>query len=141
MSLLKTKMALSGMLTAGAIVPNDDISFQDAPELFDPANKSLWVAEYTIPATEESMGKTYASSNEERGIYQISVFTPKDIGDYGVSQLTTIDSVKALFYYNSSNVYNGQTVSILESTVGDEIEVESWLKRDISINYLTFSTR
>jgi len=38
-------------------------------------------------------------------------------------------------------VYNGQTVSILESTVGDEIEVESWVKRDISINYLTFSTR
>ena len=50
----------------------DDVAFENYK--FDPANKDLWLAAYFIPATTEAMGKTDASGDEQRGIFQISVF-------------------------------------------------------------------
>ena len=87
MSYYKTKQALITQLL-GASIPNitsTDIAFENRD--FDPANKSLWLSCYFIPATTDMMGKTSAS------------------------------------------------------TVNNGTENESWFKRDISINYLTFSTR
>jgi len=141
MSYFKTKQALITQLL-GASIPNitsSDIAFENKD--FDPANKSLWLACYFIPATADSMGKTSASSDEQRGVFQVSVFTSLNNNDYDNAQLQTIDSVLSAFQYNSSTVYNNQKVDILESTVNNGTENESWFKRDISINYLTFSTR
>ena len=87
------------------------------------------------------MGKSSASSNEDRGVFQVSVFTSLNNDDYDNAQLQTIDSVLSAFQYNSSTVYNDQKVDILDSTVNNGTENESWFKRDISINYLTFSIR
>ena len=141
MSYFKTKQALITQLL-GASIPNitsSDIAFENKD--FDPANKSLWLACYFIPATADSMGKTSASSDEQRGVFQVSVFTSLNNKDYDNTQLQTIDSILSAFQYNSSTVYNTQTVDILESTVNNGIENESWFKRDISVNSLTFSTR
>ena len=141
MSYFKTKQALITQLL-GASIPNitsGDIAFENKD--FDPANKSLWLACYFIPATADSMGKTSASSDEQRGVFQVSVFTSLNNNDYDNAQLQTIDSILSAFQYNSSTVYNNQNVDILESTVNNGTENESWFKRDISINYLTFSTR
>ena len=141
MSYFKTKQALITQLL-GASIPNitsSDIAFENKD--FDPANKSLWLACYFIPATADSMGKTSASSDEQRGVFQVSVFTSLNNNDYDNAQLQTIDSILSAFQYNSSTVYNNQKVDILESTVNNGTENESWFKRDISINYLTFSTR
>jgi hypothetical protein len=60
---------------------------------------------------------------------------------YDNAQLTAIDEILSGFRYTSSTVYNGTTVDILESTVNNGTENESWFKRDISINYLTFNQR
>jgi len=101
----------------------------------------LWLACYFIPATADSMGKTSASSDEQRGVFQVSVFTSLNNNDYDNAQLQTIDSILSAFQYNSGTVYNNQKVDILESTVNNGTENESWFKRDISVNYLTYSTR
>ncbi len=141
MSYFNTKQALITQLL-GASIPNitsSDIAFENQD--FDPANKSLWLACYFIPATADSMGKTSASSDEQRGVFQVSVFTSLNNKDYDNTQLQTIDSILSAFQYNSGTVYNTQKVDILESTVNNGTENESWFKRDISINYLTFSTR
>jgi len=141
MSYLDTRQALMTQLSSASI---PDISIEDIAvegEFFDPAGKDLWIAAYFIPATSEIMGKTLGSGNEDRGIFQISVFVPLNSGMYDTRQLQTIDSVLYGFQYNSTTVYNGQTVQILESAVNSGLENESWFKRDISINYLTFSNR
>ena len=141
MSYYKTKQALTTQLI-GASIPNitsADIAFENRD--FDPANKSLWLSCYFIPATTDMMGKTPASGDEQRGIFQVSVFVALNNNEYDNVQLQTIDSVLSAFQYNSSTVYNDQKVDILESTVNNGTENESWFKRDISINYLTFSTR
>jgi len=141
MSYFKTKQALITQLL-GASIPNitsSDIAFENKD--FDPANKSLWLACYFIPATADSMGKTSASSDEQRGVFQVSVFTSLNNNDYDNAQLQTIDSILSAFQYNSGTVYNNQKVDILESTVNNGTENESWFKRDISVNYLTYSTR
>lgn len=141
MSYFKTKQALITQLL-GASIPNitsSDIAFENKD--FDPKGKSLWLALYFIPATTQMMGKTSASSDEQRGVFQVSVFTSLNNNDYDNVQLQTIDSILSAFQYSSGTVYNTQTVDILESTVNNGTENESWFKRDISINYLTFSTR
>ena len=141
MNYLKTKQALltqlinnlpTGLTTA-------DVAFENKE--FDPSGKSLWLACYFIPATSDSLGKTLASSDEQRGIFQVSVFVAINSGNYDTNQLTAIDEILTAFRYSTSTVYNGTTVDILESTINNGTENESWFNRDISINYLTFSTR
>ncbi len=141
MSYFNTKQALITQLLAASIpnITDSDIAFEGKD--FDPKNKSLWLALYFIPATTEMMGKTLTSSDEQRGVFQVSVFTSLNNNDYDNVQLQTIDSILSAFQYNSQTVYNTQTVDILESTVNNGTENESWFKRDVSINYLTFSTR
>ena len=141
MSYYNTKQALLTQLL-GASIPNitsSDIMFENKD--FDPKGKSLWLACYFIPATSEMMGKSTTSSNEDRGVWQISVFVSLNNDNYDNIQLQTVDSVLSAFQYNSQTVYNSQAVDILDSTVNNGTENESWFKRDISINYLTYSKR
>jgi hypothetical protein len=137
MSYLDTKQALLTQLRT--VVDVADVAFEN--NKFDPKNKSLWFAAYFLPVSSEIMGKTAASSNEDRGIFQVSVFVPINGFDSSNTQLQAIDDVLSGFLYNTSIVYNDQKVDILSSTVNNGTESEAWYQRDISINYLTFSER
>ena len=141
MSYLDTKQALLTQLLATSItgITGQDIAFEN--KNFDPKNKAIWLACYFIPATSDMMGKTTSDRDERRGVFQVSVFVALDNLDYDNAQLVAVDEILAGFQYNSSTVYNTQQVDILESTVTSGGENESWFKRDISINYLTFSNR
>ena len=137
MSYLKVKKAiLTKLLT---VVSADDLALEN--KKFDPSNKSLWYAAYFLPTSSETMGKTSASSDEQRGIFQVSVFVNINRFDYDDSQLTAIDAILSTFTYNTNLVYNGQKIDILNSEVNSGSESEAWYQRDISINYLTFSER
>lgn len=141
MSYLDTKQALVQKLIATSIygITSADISCENSD--FDPSGKDAFIACYFIPATSEILGKTSESSNDDRGIFQVSVYIKLQDQFYDNTQLQIIDDILSGFVYNSTTVYNGQTVQILESTVNAGSENESWFKRDISINYLTFSER
>jgi len=141
MSFFNTKQALltqlinnlpTGLTTA-------DIAFEN--KNFNPANKPLWLAAYFIPATNDILGKSAQSGNEDRGVFQVSVFVSLNNEDYDNTQLQAIDQLMASFKYNTQMVYTTQTVQALSSTVNNGTENESWFKRDISVQYLTFSTR
>ena len=136
MSYLKTKATLTTQLLT--LISTEDLAEENSK--FNPANKSLWYAAYFIPATSETTGKTLASSDEDRGIFQVSVFTPINKG-YDNAQLQAIDDIRSGFLNTTSIVYNDQTVDILESTVNNGQEFDGWFKRDISINYLSYSER
>tara|TARA_R110000823_G_scaffold32094_2_gene90631 strand:- start:29 stop:457 length:429 start_codon:yes stop_codon:yes gene_type:complete len=141
MSYLKTKQALITQLLATPMtgVTGADIAFENND--FNPTGKSLWLACYFIPATSETLGKTTASSDEQRGIFQVSIFVALNSINYDNAQLTAIDEILSGFLYNTNIVYNGQKVDILTSEVNNGSESEAWYQRDISINYLTFSER
>ena len=141
MSYFKTKQALLTKLLSVPItgITADDISFEN--KTFDPKGKSIWLACYFIPATSESLGKTIDSSDEQRGIFQVSVFVALDDGQYDNLQLQAVDAILTEFRYNSVLPFDDIEVYISTSTVNNGIENESWFKRDISINYLTFSNR
>ena len=137
MSYLKVKKALlTQLLTA---VSASDLALEN--KKFDPSNKTLWYAAYFLPTSSETMGKTSASSDEQRGIFQVSVFIDINKFNYDDSQLTAIDAILSTFTYNTNLVYNGQKIDILNSEVNNGSESEAWYQRDISINYLTFSER
>ena len=141
MSYFKTKQALLTKLLSVPItgITADDISFEN--KTFDPKGRSIWLACYFIPATSESLAKTLDSSDEQRGIFQVSVFVALDDGQYDNLQLQVVDDILAGFRYSTSTVYNSQQVDILDSTVNNGTENEAYFKRDISINYLAFNKR
>jgi hypothetical protein len=141
MSYFQTKRAMTTHLLNNLPtgLTGDDVAFENYK--FDPANKSLWLAAYFIPATTVSMGKTSGSGDEQRGIFQVSVFVALNSNKFDEAQLLAIDELISVFKYNTQMVYTTQTVQALESTVNTGSESEAWYQRDISINYLTFSTR
>lgn len=141
MSQLDTKQAfishLLNNLPSGVSV--SDVAFEN--KKFNPKNKSLWLAAYYIPATSEMMGKSTSDKDEERGLYQVSVFVPLNSNNCDNTQLQAIDELKAAFRYNTQIVYNDQTISILSSETNAGVESEAWLQRDLTINFLTFTNR
>lgn len=141
MSYLDTKQAFITYLLANLPtgLTSDDVAFEN--HKFDPSNKPLWLAAYFIPASSEMMGKSISDMDEQRGIFQVSVFVAINDNEFDNTQLQAIDEILSKFRYNTSLVYNTQTVDILNSDVNSGSESEAWYQRDISINYLTFSNR
>ena len=141
MSQLNTKQAfishLINNLPTGVTV--NDVAFEN--KKFKPKNKDLWLAAYYIPATSDMMGKSTTDRDEERGLYQVSVFVPLNSDNYDNVQLRAIDELKSAFSYNTELVYNDQIVSVLDSETNAGVESESWFQRDLTINFLTFTNR
>ena len=137
MSYFDTRQALIQRLINTSItgITAADISYENSD--FDPKGKSKFIAGYFIPATSETTGKELAAIQERRGIFQVSVYVKLDSGQSDTAQLQMIDDILNGFTYGSAEVYNGQTINILESTVNSGSENEDWFKRDVSINYLT----
>jgi len=137
MSYFDTRQALIQRLINTSItgITAADISYENSD--FNPKGKSKFIAGYFIPATSETTGKELAAIQERRGIFQISVYVKLDSGQSDTAQLQMIDDILSGFAYGSVEVYNGQTINILESTVNSGSENEAWFKRDVSITYLT----
>jgi hypothetical protein len=140
MSYLDTRQALVTQFLATSVtgLTVADIGYDS---FFKPANKTLWVMVSVIPASSEAMAKTTSDRNEDRGTFQVSVFIPVKTKDKDIVSATAVDEIRTGFQYNSSTVYNGQQVDILDITVNQGRVTEAWFQTDISINYLTFSNR
>ena len=139
MSYFSTKQALVEALINSAIFAADELGFEN--NVFDPDGKDIYAECYFIPADEVSLGKDASSSDDQRGIFQVSVFVKKNSGNFDNDQLVKIDELRNLFKYGSVLTYNTQKVNILESSLNNGTELESWFRRDLSINYSTFSER
>ncbi len=141
MSILDTKQALIQQLltVTSSLFDSNDVAYENAN--FNPEDKSAWVQPFFIPASTDMMGKTSGSGDEQRGIFQVSVFVKLNSGNYDNDQLQIVDDILSAFKYNTAMVYNNQQVDVLSSTVNTGASNDAWFKRDISINYLTFSTR
>ena len=137
MSHYNIKQALLQQLLT--VVSADDIGFEN--NKFTPGGKDLWYTAYYIPTVTEMMGKDAASNDEQRGIFQVSVFVSANSDNYDSAQLQAIDTLLNTFRYNTNIVYNTQSVDILSATVSNGRQSEAWYQRDISINYLAFTQR
>ena len=141
MSYLNTRQALVTQFLATTVTGLNVADIATDNEFFDPTDKSLWVMLTVIPASSNAMGKATTDKNEDRGILQVSVFIPVNFKDRSILSATAVDEIRTGFQFNSSTVYNGQQVSIQDTTVNQGRVTESWFQTDISINYLTFSNR
>ena len=141
MSYLNTRQALVTQFLATTVAGLNVADIATDNEFFDPTDKSLWVMLSVIPATSDAMGKAATDKNEDRGILQVSVFIPVNFKDRSILSATAVDEIRSGFQFNSSTVYNGQQVSMQDTTVNQGRVTESWFQTDISINYLTFSNR
>lgn len=136
MSYLKTKNALIQQLLT--VVDAGDVAFEN--KAFDPKGKDFYYACYFVPVLAESTGKTLNSSDEQRGFFQVSVFVKSNV-NYDIIQLEKADLISSAFRDTTNIEFDGQRVEILESTLNAGFIDEPWFKRDLTINYLTFTTR
>ena len=136
MSYLKTRKALIQQLLT--VVSANDVAFEN--KFFDPKGKDFYYACYFIPVQAESTGKTLASSDEQRGFFQVSVFVKSNV-NYDIIQLEKVDLILSAFRDTTSISFDGLGVDILESTLNAGFIDDPWFKRDITINYLTYTTR
>ena len=104
---------------------------------FNPEGLDAWASFHFVPATSETMGKTASSSDDERGFIQLSIYIKANALTFDNQQLSIIDSIKKDFYYGA---IIGET-SILEVTLNNGYTVESWFKRDLTINYTSYQSR
>jgi hypothetical protein len=141
MSYLNTRQALVTQFLATSVTGLTVADIATDNEFFDPANKSLWAMLTVIPASSDAQGKGSTDTNEDRGIFQVSLFIPVNTKDRSILSATAVDQVRAGFQFNTATVYNGQQVSIQDITVNQGRVTEAWFQTDISINYLTFSNR
>lgn len=126
---------LSQAITTLTPLVGDNIAYEN--KKFDPAGLSAWASFHFVPATSESMGKSRASSDDERGFIQLSIYVKANAPDYDNQLLSIVDSVKTDFYYG---VIIGST-NVLEVTTNNGFTVESWFKKDITINYSSYQSR
>jgi hypothetical protein len=120
-----------------AVIDNKTVPLANENSGFKPIGLDSYISTHFIPATSEPMGKLQASNDDDRGIFQISVFVKLNADDYDNEQIQIIDAFKTVFF--NSAVIGG--VFINEVTTNGGYPVESWYKRDISINYMAFTTR
>jgi len=104
---------------------------------FDTNGLGAWCSFHFNPATSESMGKTLTFVDDERGFIQVSVYVKLNAPDYDNQQLTIIDELKKDFYYGVTL----DNVNILEVTLNNGFIVQSYYKRDLTINYTSFQDR
>lgn len=141
MSDLNIRRALATLLISSGI-PQLNISWEN--KTYDPdkrVDKSYYIAFYFLPATEDSAGKTLADDSEQLGLVQVSVFTQLNSGDYGTKYLETIDTIKGAFLTGVETSYNGQAVTILDSSNISPSDSESWYQGGLTINYRAFKKR
>lgn len=138
MSDLNIRRALATLLVSSGI-PQANIAWENTT--FDPANLEYYIAFYFLPATEDSAGKTLADDSEQLGLVQVSVFTQLNSGDYGTKYLETIDTIKGAFLTGVETSYNGQAVTILDSSNISPSDSESWYQGGLTINYRAFKKR
>ena len=104
---------------------------------FKPDGLPEFFAQYFDPVDSISCGKTIASSDNETGIFRVSVFIPNNSATFDNRQLELIDSIKKVFY-NGAVIDN---VNINEVTINSTTIDGGFFRRDVNINYFSFEPR
>ena len=136
--IIDTSNALISHLKSLAItdITAEDIAYDNVK--FNPSGKDAWLDVAFIPADISIASKDTTGKSEE-GIFQVSVYIPANDGDgtlYANRQLQIASEILSGFATNVDAVYNGVTVSILNSTLQPMRKSGGWCVRDISINYI-----
>lgn len=95
-----------------------------------------FIEAFFIPVSNDSTGKA-ASDTQDEGIFQVTVALRK--GEYQNRLLQLVDRVQNAFAVSSTLSYQGKDVYITSYSTNAGRESDGFYKRDVSIEYLTFS--
>lgn len=101
---------------------------------FSPEGHQAWLAVHFMPTTSESLS---TSADDERGVFQVSVFTKRNSGNFDTEQLRIIDELKRVFYTGA----NSDGVTILDVSTNAGQPSNGWYQRDLSIEYSSYINR
>jgi len=131
MSQLTIRNSLSDALGTLGI----DTAYENAG--FKPDGLPEFFAQYFDPVDSISCGKTKASSDNETGIFRVSVFIPNNSATFDNRQLELIALIKTVFYNGA--IIND--VNITQVTIDSTTIDGGFFRRDVNINYFSFDAR
>ena len=104
---------------------------------FNPEGFDMWVAWFYVPVTKQSNTKLYNGVDDNRGFLQVSVYIKQNDAILLNQQLEFFDILAGAFWSGAefNNVY------ISESVINGGRNSDAWFVRDMTINYLTFTSR
>ena len=129
MSRKNMSVALSSHLNT--LVQKPSIAWENAA--FIPANGTLYVKEFTMPAGTMAVGIANDSSDDTVGIYQLSVYAPANGSK--VPALDMVDKLTTHFARGTKIVKGDTTIEIGTNSISPAMIDGNWYVMHISINW------
>lgn len=135
-----SKLAIHGALRDNLTLANLGYPIEEENyEVINTATTELYIAEFFMPVTEESLGKNSTSSDESRGIYQVSVYG-KDGGGRRLVR-SVADQIQSNFPYNRSYTRDNTTVTSMNTNQSSGRNSDGRYIIDVSINWFSYILR
>jgi hypothetical protein len=129
----KIRYALLERLINMADVPT--VVTENVP--FTPSQGQIYIKESYLPAETTTVGTSGTSSDEYRGIYQVSIYLPMDIGSDAGYKLAS--DIRARFSKGLHLTRLGQIVQVQQVSIAAAVPMESRWMIPVSINWRAFS--
>lgn len=121
-----------------------DIVF-DGQSLDGQFGKEKFLAFYYSPVDAPRTAKNVESSKQNEGFFQVSCYARRnDSGtntNYDNELLDLVDSIQSTFDQVNEITYNGQEVSIIDVRANQMQYDESYIKQDVTIDFIAYTTR
>ena len=130
MSFANIEIALQTQLASAVTVPIYWPNTEQAPQL-----AASYVRPTLLPAGTELY--TLSSFKKFKGIYQVDIYVPLNIGSRTAYQLA--DAIKTSFEGNRTLTANGQNVLIQAVSMGKTERQDAWFHTFVEINYLSYN--
>jgi len=125
-------------------ITESDIVF-DGQSLDNQFSKDKFLAFYYAPVDAPRTAKNIESSKQNEGFFQVSCYARRnDSGtntNYDNELLDLVDSVQSAFDQVNEITYNGQEVSITDVRTNQMQYDESYIKQDVTIDFIAYTAR
>lgn len=133
---MSEKIIHSALRTQFASIPSYPKAYMNLS--YTPTEGVLYLQEFFIPSEVFQVGIEDGSTNEYRGIYQISIQAPVSV-DASIGGMSptyqALEDIKAYFY---RGLILNDTVRITKVYPSSSIVGDSWMLTPVTINYTAF---
>jgi hypothetical protein len=104
---------------------------------YTPIIGTTWIRESFLPANTATVGIGDDDSNDFRGIYQISIYTPAGASKYEAHQL--VDQISTYFARGIKLTFESQSVKLTRVDVAQGMVSGAWYMTPVSVRYRGFA--
>lgn len=106
---------------------------------YEPTIGTLWLRPTLLPADTVAATLGSTGTDENLGVYQVSVFAPSGTGKGAA--VVMADAIAERFKPMTKLTYNGLLVRCVTASIGSAVQNGDWYHVPVYINYLSHTTK